>query len=168
MRKPIARRSIYVCLLTLAMAGCVGNNTGAISLQKQKPHLAEIKMEGAELYVDEVDNRMVLRETENRQGRSVFRSYLVGVRESVPTDTKQQAAGRRYFDYDMQHDWKMILNGDSLAPVFFQPKPTLNGGTKEGVMVFEIPGDKTPDALVYVGGAGSRGRQLILLHTQKK
>jgi hypothetical protein len=168
MRKIFNRYTIYACLLSHGLAGCAGNNPGTPASQKRKPHLAEIKMAGAVVYIDEVDNRMVMDKKGSSPGTSVFRSYLIGMEEGEPGDGKMEIASRRYFEYDLPHDWKLLLNGDSIAPVFFQPKPLLNGRLMEGVMVFEVPGDRIPDSLVYADGSGSRGRQLIILHTHKK
>lgn len=154
---------IVACLLAVTAAGCN-------SVHRQPPpagrvHFAERKRPGSLLYLDKVSNSVVMK-TETRSGGTFFCSYLVGLQDSMVMDQARQVASQRYFEYDMSRDLKLLVRGDSIAPVFFQPIPKLNNLVKEGIVVFELPKNSLADTLVYRDSFGDWGTQLVMLNTK--
>jgi hypothetical protein len=147
-----------------SLCACAGNQHPV--QEARAHHLAEIVHADAMLYVDEVRNDLVLQQTEPA-GATAFCSYRVGIEAHGRKDTQQETARQKYFEYEMQQDWKLVLNGDSIAPVFFHPMVRLNKAVREGVMVFEVPAGSVPHALVYDDTSGDWGKQLIILNNPK-
>jgi hypothetical protein len=128
-------------------------------------HQAMISRGGESIYLDRVSNASVMKEIVDSNAKTIFCSFLVGWQDStVNTDKDQQRNREKYFQYDMQKDWVALVKGDSLYPVFFQERPGLNQQFKEGIMVFELPRDATPDSLVYKDSFGSWGKRLFVLN----
>ncbi len=136
------------------------------SLQTPEKHLVMLARPGSSLYLDRASNRMVMQEDSSAD--SHFCSFQVGWADSLPDkDKKASIAKERYFQYNMQGDWKALINGDSLQVVFFQEKPSLQQEKKEAVMVFETPGGQQPDTLVYRDSFGSWGTQIFVVNNRK-
>jgi len=148
----------------LGMAAC---HTAGAEKKIQTLHLAVVTQPGAMLYVDKVDNKRVMKEEKSIDNKH-FVSYKVGFYDStLVTDKKKQEEVGLYYQYKMSYDWKAIVNGDSLSPVFFQPVTTLNNQVKEGILVFELPADKQPDTLVYNDASGTWNTRIIELKATK-
>ena len=124
-------------------------------------HQAAVKRPGAMLYVDRADNRMVMQATPGLAGN--FSSFRIGWADSL-TAAEPNRQKERYFQYQMQQDWRALVNGDTLYPVFFQEKPGLNQQLKEGVIVFENAQGVQPDTLVYRDSFGNWGTQIFVLN----
>lgn len=122
------------------------------------------------MYVDEVACNTMMRETDTAGSNTCFRCYVVGFVDSlslVNTDKNNTETGK-YYQYDMQYDWKAVLGGDSLRPVFFQTRQRLEGYRHEGVLIFETPKDKKPDVLLYTDTYGSWGTQQFNISNSQK
>ena len=151
------RSAMLFCLL---LAACHNHTAPSVAPEK---HLALVSRPGAALYVDRVDNRVVLQQDKASQNR--FCSFRIGLTDSsTAIDRRGTVEKERYFQYGMQGDWKALTGGDSLSAVFFQEKPGLNDQVKEGVLVFETPGGRPPDTLVYRDSFGPWGTQIIVLN----
>lgn len=128
-------------------------------------HQAMINRPGESIYLDRVSNASVMKETIGSGAGTRFCSFLVSWQDSaVSTDKDRQRTREKYFQYDMQKDWVALVKGDSLYPVFFQERPGLNQQFKEGIMVFELPRDVTPDSLIYKDSFGTWGKRLFVLN----
>ena len=148
---------IGICLLLTAC----GNPQSTVAV---KQHLAAVSRPGEILYVDHLDNRVVLKEEAAAGSTTVFCSFLVGWQDStLQTDKKKSLAREKYFQYDMQKDWTALVKGDSLHPVFFQEKSGLNSQLKEGALVFEVPAGEQPDTLIYKDSFGGWDQQVLVL-----
>lgn len=132
----------------------------------ERRHLAAISHAGTALYIDQLDNRSIMKENPAPQdSKTIFCSFLVGWMDStISTDQKAKLAREKYFQYDMQKDWVALVKGDSLYPVFFQEKPGLNSQLKEGALVFEIPAGTRPDTLIYKDSFGAWGTRLFVVN----
>jgi hypothetical protein len=138
----------------LLLPGCRAPHSDS---RPPKQHLAMHRHEGATIYVDRVDNRVVLDEKRTVAdingkitGADGFRSFLIGRQDSaVAGDNKTGRTEEEYFQYTMQNEWVALTGGDTLRPVFFQEKTGLDKNIKEGVMVFELPGTASIDTLIY-------------------
>ena len=127
-------------------------------------HLISVKKPKEVLYLDRLDNRVVLAVADTA-GPTTFRSFLVGLRDSLGmTDGKRLQEREKYLQYDMQRDWTAIVGGDSLKPVFFQERPHLDGLSREGALVFEVPRGQRTDTLVYRDTYGDWGTQVFVLN----
>ena len=136
-----------------------------MAVAKVEPkHLIALQKPKEVLYIDRLDNRVVM-QREDTAGPTTFRSFLVGLRDSLAvTDAKRLQEREKYLQYDMQRDWTAIVGGDSLKPVFFQEKPHLDGLSREGALVFEVPRGSRADTLVYRDTYGDWGTQVFVLN----
>ncbi len=151
----------YIALALLpALAALTACNSHVPPATPPEKHLVLIHRPGAAIYIDRVDNRVVLQNSDATNNK--FCSFRIGLADSL--DTKQSLEKEKYFQYTMQGDWKALAGGDTLRAVFFQEKPGLNAMVKEGVMVFETPDGRTPDTLIYRDSYGSWGTQLFVLN----
>ncbi len=131
------------------------------SIYPAEKHQAAVKRPGTMLYVDRADNRMVMQATPG--SANDFSSFRIGWTDSL-TALGANREKERYFQYRMQQDWRALVNGDTLYPVFFQEKPGLNQQLKEGVIVFENAQGVQPDTLVYRDSFGNWGTQIFVLN----
>lgn len=113
------------------------------------------------LYVDRADNRMVMQAGPGLAAN--FSSFRIGWTDSLTADGPGRER-EKYFQYQMQQDWRALVNGDTLYPAFFQEKPGLNQQLKEGVIVFESAQGVQPDTLVYRDSFGNWGTQIFVLN----
>ncbi|HSC38937.1 MAG TPA: hypothetical protein VLD19_13740, partial [Chitinophagaceae bacterium] len=78
----------------------------------------------AGVYADRVPNRVVLQDEGPDTAKTSFYCLRIGLYDSTATtDAKQKSAREKYYQLDMYHDWVLLNNGDSIAPVFYQPVP---------------------------------------------
>jgi hypothetical protein len=148
----------------LSFCSCMGKHSSKLAFGVGS-HEIEVREKGiGMIYLDRVPNSKVMRENSNTKGTK-FYSYLVGFQDSsLITDNKKKLERERYFQYDMYRDWVMLMNGDSLRPVFFQPLPQKIQQAEEGILVFEIPYNKVSDTLIYTDSYGSWGQHQIYLN----
>ncbi|HEY6902424.1 MAG TPA: hypothetical protein VI233_17325 [Puia sp.] len=124
-------------------------------------HLAQVSRSGTALFVDRVDNRMVMQ----TDSTNSFCSFQIGWTDSAVSFQQAQAAEKeRYFQYRIQQDWKALAHGDTLYPVFFQEKPGLGQERKEGVLVFALKDGTQPDTLIYRDSYGNWGTQYFIVN----
>ena len=153
-----------VIFLTALSAGCGHRGIGVAAEPK---HLISVSKPKEVLYLDRLDNRVVMAR-EDTAGPTMFRSFLVGLRDSlVVTDADKKREREKYLQYGMQQDWTAIVGGDSLKPVFMQEKPTLGGELRESALVFEVPRGAEADTLVYRDTYGDWGTQVFVLNAIK-
>lgn len=162
-------RIIYYFALTgLLLVACQNRSTPT----RPRKHLAQLNRPGSALYVDRVDNGMVM-ETDSATQKS-FSCFLIGISDSTAGiagtsvgERQRLVEKERYFQYTIQNDWKALAGGDTLLAVFFQEKPASGSLVKEGVIVFETPPGKKPNTLIYRDSFGTWGTQILSL-TEKK
>ncbi len=164
----MSRKLRYV-IIGLLLAACHNRNAPAAAPER---HLVLRTRPGNALYVDRVDNRVVMQTDSVAQKN--FCSFRIGVADSSWTTAATSVSGRRsviekerYFQYTMQNDWKALAGGDTLLAVFFQEKPAPGSLAKEGVIVFETPSGKKPDTLIYRDSFGTWGTQIMSLTENK-
>jgi hypothetical protein len=135
-------------------------------------HAVQIEKEGAGMiYVDKISCSSVIQSTDSAGSDTGFRCFRVGFIDSLAAakaaDKKSLATGK-YYQYDMQKDWTILVNGDSVKPVFYQPRQRIENHRYEGILVFEIPKDKRADTLIYGDSYGAWGTQQIIINSNKK
>jgi hypothetical protein len=157
--------AFLLLLCGILIAGCNTPKAEKKSVQRKK-HWIEIGLKGeGMMYLDGVPNAAVMQENKNDSSGTEFCSFLVGFQDSsMAVDAKKQEEKQKYFQYEMYKNWTAIVNGDSIAPVFFQPKAKLQQQMDEGILVFEYPVGKKPDTLVYKDSFGPWGLQQIILN----
>ena len=146
----------------LVWCSCHTNGTMHVAPDTKK-HWVEVPDKGVGvLYIDPVPSEKLLRVKEG--SNSKFISYRVGVRdERAITDGRAIREKTKYMQYRIQDDWKLMLQQDSVKPVFFQPSVKTEYHTDEGILVFEIPSGSVPDTLIYNDSYGTWGIQKIIL-----
>lgn len=159
-RNSYIERTMMAGLLACLLASCGQQQPAGKSMPVREKHLAEKNGPGVRLVVDKVDNKLLMAAGE----RDRFVSYRIGFYDSVkPADKKELRERGVYYQYKMQRDWKAIVQGDSIAPVFYQPVAGLNDQVNEGVLVFELAEGQQPDTLVYEDATGLWQKQIIVL-----
>ncbi|RXK85265.1 hypothetical protein [Filimonas effusa] len=164
--KKIDRNILFILPACIALIGSACHSPAAVA--KKEIHMAEIAQgQGSSIYVDRVPNRSVLKE-QSADSSFDFCCYRVGWIDSATYTKDQEAKWTQYFNYEMQYDWTVVCEGDSLSPVLFQPIPGRNKQTSEGVLVFEVPKNQLPDTLIFKNSYGSdKVNQLIVLNPHK-
>lgn len=148
-------------IMDLLLTGCHSRPAPV----KEPQHLAMVQRQGSSIFVDRIDNSMVMLEDNHSPGRKNFYSFLVGWRDTVLGNDPAEAGKReKYFQYDMQKDWCGLVKGDSVRPVFSQEKPGIDKDLKQVVLVFETPADIGPDTLIYRDTYGSGGTAIFVLN----
>ncbi|OQP63234.1 hypothetical protein A3860_25430 [Niastella vici] len=163
----MAREIIYRIVLLGTVWAFICLQACESTAAKVKPvikHMAEIHRKGSDLYLDEADSRQVMKAGSNNN----FIAYKIGFTDSLTDDKKFEQKRIEYYDYRMVNDWKAVVNGDSISPVFFQPVTGLNKMNREGILVFELPTGSQPDALVYDDSFGNWQKQIIALNPHLK
>ena len=151
----------FLCLMAVT-AGCRHRPMASLAAVEPR-HLIALKKPKEVLYLDRLDNRVVLAKADTT-GPTTFCSFLVGLKDSLfLTDGKRLQEREKYLQYDMQRDWTVLMGGDSLKPVFYQQKTHLDGLVREGALVFEIPKGRQIDTLIYRDTYGDWGTQLFVL-----
>lgn len=136
--------------------------------QVAERHAVEINSEGrGMIYADRTDCRTVLQEVDTVNSETVFHCFRIGFFDSLSvakaTDQSSLEEGR-YYQYEMEHDWRILVNGDTVKPVFYQPRQKLQVQRNEGVMVFEVPKTKQIDTLLYNDSRGEWGTKKIIIN----
>lgn len=109
-----------------------------------------ISASGVVLYMDRIAHEQVLDGI--NPDDSNFHSFKVGVCDTaLLLDKSEKDAFAAYWNFGMEQDWCLIMNGDSVRPSFLLPVTRLEHTTKEAVLVFET-GGKQPDTLIYKKG----------------
>jgi len=150
----------WIFWIAIFCLGCKGRAKAPAPVK----HLAMVHQRGSTLYVDRLDNRVVLQSADT-SGSTHFCSFLIGWKDSVlSADAARRLETEKYFQYSMQQDWSAVVDGDTLRPVFFQEKAGLNAQLKEAAMVFEIPKGHRADTLVYRDTYSAWGTQIFVLN----
>ncbi|MFT3827197.1 MAG: hypothetical protein QM731_24940 [Chitinophagaceae bacterium] len=160
----IRKRLMYCMAMQAIIAGAL-TGCDSSSGAHHKQHAVEISMNGSLLYADRINNGQVMTKgTDNNH----FVSFRIGFKDSVQVDKKFEKERGVYFDFNMGNDWKALINGDSVAPVFYHPMPGLNNMEKQGMLVFEVPEGLHPDTLVYNDSFGQWNKQIIVFNGNSK
>lgn len=157
----MSRKKLFGAGVILLMLGVAACHNRPVARQDRKRHQVEVEKPGGLLYVDGVDPEQLVRE--ERSGDKLrFVAYKIGFYDSTLTMDKnvKQAAGA-YYQYGVSHDWRMVLEGDSVAPVWYYPVTALAQQVHEGILVFELPEDRQVDTLVYTDATGAWGTQIF-------
>lgn len=153
-------RLMYLVCVVLCLQACRQSVGGA----RPERHLAVLHKNGADLYIDRIDSRRVMKADSNE----TYVAYKIGFTDSLQGDKKFEQERNVYYDFRMANDWKAVVENDTLSPVFFQPLTGLNNMNKEGVLVFELPAGKHPHVLVYDDTFGNWQKQIIALNPTLK
>ena len=151
------------CWLCLFVAACAA----AKDKQESERHGSSIHKAGSGMiYADSSDCNRVMKITDSGDGTTEFKCFRIGFIDSLAlgkaTDKKDLEAGT-YFQYKVDKDWKLLVNGDSLSTVFFEPLVKKEGHRTEGILVFEVPVHSIADTLVYHDSFGSWGLQQLII-----
>ena len=153
------RMTMLLFLLSAVYAGCRQRKAALIA----EAHLVTIRQPGEELYIDRLDKRVIIQK-EDAAGPTTFCAFLIGLKDSLPVmDAARKQELEKYWQYTMQQDWTVIVDGDSVKPVFMQEKPTLKKGLRESALVFEVPRGHSADTLVYRDTYSNWGTRLFVL-----
>jgi len=135
------------------------------TVQPESKHYVEIRQRGLGMIsLDKVPNEMVIQKSTDSSNNNFF-SYAVSFQDSsLITDPKRQLEMGKYYQYDMHKDWVALVNGDSVRPVFYQPKVKKTIQVNEGIIVFEIPSGIEPDTLFFSDSYGAWGKHQIFLN----
>jgi hypothetical protein len=163
MRKEIICKIMLLSMMSgiVCLQACHQPNTGAKIIVR---HMAELHSNGSVLYVDPADSRQVMK----ADCSEAFVAYRIGFEDSLTSDKKIEQARNVYYDLRMASDWKAVIGSDSISPVFYQPVTRLNKVSKEGILVFELPAGRRPDALVFDDSFGDWQKQIIALNPHLK
>ncbi|QEC44788.1 hypothetical protein [Pseudobacter ginsenosidimutans] len=152
-------------LLLLILAAACKETTPA-----RKKHELEIFWPGSFFYLDQVKNKQVM-QIKDAEEDKLYASYLVGFHDSAwapdPQQPKKAEERQVYYQFNMSNNWRAIVNGDSLLPVFYQPVPNADNKVNAGVIVFQLPEGTRPDTLVY-RNAGDGWENMIISLKQHK
>ena len=72
-----------------------------------------------------------------------------------------ESESNTYYAYAVSEDWYAYVQGDSLRPVYFEPKVKIHKQVDEGILVFEIPVGHRIDSLIYNDSYNNWGVQKI-------
>ena len=134
----------------LAMAWISCKEVALKNSAPEQQHDARLqKPDGTAIYIDAVPNSTVMKDSGNDTASSRFYSFRIGFADSMIIDKKQEMEKQRYYDFEMQKDWMVLINGDSIRPVFFHPQVQKTTVLKEFIMVFEVPSAWKPDTFIY-------------------
>jgi len=157
MKKMQPMSKSYVLFFGTLLAAC---HTRPIAGAGSEKHLSQAKRPGTAIFVDKVDNTTVMQQEADSGKR--FYSYSIVWTDSLASINPDRQK-EKYFQYDMQKDWRALANGDTLYPAFFQEKPGFDRQRKEGVIVFENARGIEPDSLLYRDSYGDWGTQIFVL-----
>jgi len=147
-------------LALIILAGC--NNKTEVKVSEQ--HWAQVNNNrGGMIYIDTISCHNVMRNDPN-SSLSNYTCLLVGFIDSaalLPATDGRDIEQGKYFQFDMQKDWVGISGTDSMQPVFFHPKVTLERHRKEGILVFEHERNQRLESLVYKDSYGNWGTQKL-------
>ncbi|MBL0271116.1 MAG: hypothetical protein IPP99_21165 [Chitinophagaceae bacterium] len=135
--------------------------------QVTEKHEIEVNNEGRGLmYADRTDCRSVLQEIDSLGGKTTFHCFRVGFLDSLmiaKAADQQSVEEGKYYQYEMQYDWCILVDGDSVKPVFYQPRQKMETQRNEGVLVFEVPMTQQLDTLIYTDSRGEWGIRKIII-----
>jgi hypothetical protein len=168
MTKPTLPASSLLVLL-IALNGCSSMDHTSQNMATET-HQAQVRRERTGMiYIDEIPCNNLVRE-DTIDGNYCFRCYTVGFVDSLLLESatgKKTTKTGKYFQYDVQHDWTALVDGDSVKPVFFHPKQVFKEYRNEGILVFETLLNKKPDLLLYNDSYGSWGAQQFRISNKK-
>lgn len=147
-----------LALLTLLLAAC----HAAIPGNTRPRHLVEITGKPGTLFLDTISAKQLVMK-QDKEGSLV--AYRIGFTDSSRLLKAGVGPDREYFSFRMQHNWKALVQGDSMDAVFYHPIQGIDRATYEGILVFEL--DRPPDTLVYTDERGEWAQQIIVLKNGK-
>lgn len=158
-------RMIVTMLCLLVLYAC--NN--ASGTKKTVTHWAAINYKkGKLIYADAVQSGSVMQRTKSDEiNNDSFFCYKISLIDSTLHEQKEDLERNKYFDYEMQKNWVVLLNGDSVHAVFFQLMIKKNKMLQEGVLVFELPSTAKPDSLIYRNTIDPNNPETIVLNHKK-
>ncbi|WEK34071.1 MAG: hypothetical protein P0Y53_16410 [Candidatus Pseudobacter hemicellulosilyticus] len=120
-------------------------------------HFAEVRLlSKGRVCIDKVSAEKLMQVTGEGKSNSHFYAYSVRFEDSIQLAEKETLQKwDKYFQFDMEKDWVVLSQGDSIRPVFFQPGVKMSAQISEGVLVFEMPAAAIPDSLIYLNSFGS-------------
>jgi hypothetical protein len=155
---------ILTILVAVIFSACKSSGE-KITAENHASHYVEIRQRGVGMIgLDKVPNETVM-ELPKDTGNVNFFSYSVSFQDStLVTDAQKKLEMGKYYQYDMQNDWVAMVNGDSVRPVFYQPKVKKSVQLNEGIIVFEIPSGIEPDTLIFADSYGYWGKHQVFLN----
>ncbi|MBV4358905.1 hypothetical protein [Pinibacter aurantiacus] len=162
------KRQIFLIMMMAVIYawGCKNSNTKQEVVVPQKKHWVEITGKNKMIYVDSFPtNQLLQNDSSNVNAVTKFCCYKV---EFIDNNAQAVSNGKKeedskYFLYDMYKDWKIVNNGDSIAPIHFQPLTKMSTEKNEGILVFEVNKDLNPDTLFFNDKNGVWGSHIIAL-----
>ncbi|NML21273.1 hypothetical protein HHL16_10340 [Pseudoflavitalea sp. G-6-1-2] len=137
---------------------------------ERKKHTIEVFSPGSFFYLDPVKNKQVMQITSDEEDKQ-FASYLVGFFDSTYTKNVQQPKIDEdrsvYYQFHMGENWRAVINGDSVEPVFYHPVQNADTRLGSGVLVFPVTEGKVPDTLVYRSAADGWSNMIISLKQKR-
>ncbi|MBL7740732.1 MAG: hypothetical protein JNK14_16050 [Chitinophagaceae bacterium] len=154
----------------MIIAACTNSDEAVMENETREKHEVEIhSKEAGMMYVDRISCNAVMWQADSNG--KVFQCYVTGFIDSLSVANatgKKDIETGKYYQYDVQNDWVMLKNGDSVSPVFFQPRQRLERHRYEGVLVFENKDDNDPDTLIYRDSYGLWGTQQVIINSNKQ
>jgi len=157
------KRIIVYIVILMSFFSCMDKKK-ITTASNESNHYLEIRERGIGMIsLDKVPNTLVMRK--DKDNNPNFFSYLVNFHDSsVTTDKKKLLDTGKYYQHDMYKDWVVLVNGDSVRPVFYQPSIKKTIQADGGVIVFEIPSGSEPDTLIYMDSYGTWGTHQLFLN----
>ncbi len=86
-----------------------------------------------------------------------FQCYRIGRLDSSRISRPDEATRSgfdKYWQYEMWKDWGMVVENDTIRPVFYEAESTINAYQRTAILVFENNRDGMVDTLVYTDRFG--------------
>ena len=168
--KKMKNRNVLLIVVSMVLTIAACNSKKKIEIKEN--HEGQVQKEGTGMiYVDNISCNSVMQGSDSAGSNSAFQCFRVGFIDSLvvakAADKKSLEAGK-YYQYDVQNDWTILVNGDSVKPVFYQPRQRVENHRYEGILVFEITGSEKNDTLIYNDSFGTWGTQQIIINSNKK
>jgi hypothetical protein len=171
--KKLIRFLVVACLFGGSGVFTACNSSKAKMRTNESPEIHQVtihKSGSGTMYVDKIPCNAVMQNGDTGSG-TTFHCYLVGFIDSLSMAKvagKKEIEAERYYQLNVQRDWTALQQGDSLQPVFYQPKQRLESHRHEGVLVFETASDDAPATLVYKDSYSMWGVQQVIVNSNKK
>jgi hypothetical protein len=153
--------TVAVAISVLSLVACHSRQNNP----KQIRHFAELKTATGTVFIDPFPVERVMSVTAGNTSTQ-YCSYKVGFEGKHNSDKEQAKAWQKYVDYDMDKDWVLVINNDSIPVAYNQPVVKHSPTLTESVLVFEIPGGQSPLKMVYKDGFNYTGDKTFLLKSK--
>jgi hypothetical protein len=153
--------TVAVAISVLLLSACHSRQGSP----KPVRHLAELKTATGTVFIDPFPVERVMSAAAGN-GSTQYCSYKVGFEDKHNPDKEQAKAWQKYVDYDMDKDWVLVINKDSIPVVYNQPVVKHSSTLTESVLVFEIPNGQSALKMVYKDGFNNTENKTFLLKSK--